>query len=611
MIKSENEDFLSFMMIKSSFFFKSAYSTIILVILNCILFIITEFYGGSGDIFNLIKMGAKVGALIWDGEYFRLVASLFLHMGIAHLLFNMFFLILFGPFIEKGWGSSKLLFIYISSGLIGNLLSLKYSHSISTGSSGAVLGVIGALLVFLIINKKSIEKNFFLLTMSFLFIFVIFTAYSTFFLKGIDNMAHIGGFLWGILTGIYFSVSQFADSNPGKHFKFLTFLLLFIISVYLLATGLEPQQWIIRKNYQYLGNENYLKENFNMAISFYEKSLSFDDNDKDTLRALGVAYIQAGQLKKGIFLWEKLLKCNPDDSNVRKNLARIYIILADNENNEGFKDLAEALYEKAIKLDFRNSLPYIALGDIYFGKGDYKKGFDKYKHALALDKQNRELFMKLKEKYSELLMIEAYPVKFQFATEREYSKKAYVINKEGERILLTSGNYEKALDLFHNAIEIDESYAIPYLNIARILLVIERYEESEDYIRKSLSLERKNWECYFYIGKLEIINRNYSEAKKQFNNSVLIKPDYAPGYAGLAECYFMNDELDKAEQYTKKALKLDPNNPHFHLLLADIAKAARKNKIYFNEVTMALAISKSISNTNLENYILKKLKYSN
>ena len=152
----------------------------------------------------MLEHGAMyVPLMIAQGEYYRLFTSMFLHFGFDHLLNNMVTLVLSGWNLEIEIGKIKLLLIYILSGLGGNILSAWWDiqtgeYAVSAGASGAIFGLIGALLYVAIRNRGRIGD----ISGKGIIFMIILSLYYGFTSTGVDNMAHIGGVLSGFLLSI-------------------------------------------------------------------------------------------------------------------------------------------------------------------------------------------------------------------------------------------------------------------------------------------------------------------------------------------------------------------------------------------------------------------------
>jgi len=158
----------------------------------------------QGGIFNfgaingevLQRLGASLPYPVDRKEPWRLVTAIFLHGSILHILFNMWVLMDIGPQIEELYGSARYLFIYVVTGIGGYVLSSAFWH-FSVGGSGALLGLIGVLLA-LTMGRRSSGMQ---MLRGQLIRWLIYIAVWGLLFPGIDNMAHLGGFLSGFALG--------------------------------------------------------------------------------------------------------------------------------------------------------------------------------------------------------------------------------------------------------------------------------------------------------------------------------------------------------------------------------------------------------------------------
>lgn len=130
-------------------------------------------------------------------ELYRLITSVFLHASIIHLACNMYSLYILGPQLESFFGKVKYSIIFIGSGIIGNLLSLLFlkDYTVSVGASGAIFGLLGALLYFGYHYRVYLSG----VMRSQVVPVIILNLIIGFSLSGINNAAHIGGLVGGLL----------------------------------------------------------------------------------------------------------------------------------------------------------------------------------------------------------------------------------------------------------------------------------------------------------------------------------------------------------------------------------------------------------------------------
>lgn len=172
---------------------KVPYITYFLIILNCIFFFVPLILGQYS---NIIDEFCVHGPSIRAGQYYRLITGIFLHGSIFHLFFNCYALYVIGSQIESFLGKFKYILIYLFSGLCGSLLSVTLGGGIaSIGASGAIFGLMGAMCYFGYYYRVYLGN---VLT-SQLIPLIILNLGLGFIMSGVDNYAHIGGLIGGII----------------------------------------------------------------------------------------------------------------------------------------------------------------------------------------------------------------------------------------------------------------------------------------------------------------------------------------------------------------------------------------------------------------------------
>jgi rhomboid protease GluP len=159
------------------------------------------------DSLMVLLWGANYGPLTLSGQWWRLITSMFLHFGIIHIGFNMYVLWQIGHFVEKLVGNIGLLVLYMVSGIGASIASLAWHPNvISAGASGAVFGVCGALLGFIVLRRDTIPRDVIKGLRSSLVMFVIYNVVFGMVVPQIDMAAHLGGFGVGIVCGAALSL---------------------------------------------------------------------------------------------------------------------------------------------------------------------------------------------------------------------------------------------------------------------------------------------------------------------------------------------------------------------------------------------------------------------
>jgi rhomboid protease GluP len=185
--------------------------TYILIALNIAFYVYTSVVGG--DFLNtsgamILQYGQVNGFVIYNGWYWQLFTSLFIHASIAHLAGNMLFLLIFGLRGEELFSLPEYLSIYFLGGLTGNLLSLVFLplDVPSVGASGAIFAMFGACTIY---ARRSISQSI---------VGALIYAFFLLFLSSgpnVNDLAHIGGLVAGLLIGYVLAIKR----KPGTAYK--------------------------------------------------------------------------------------------------------------------------------------------------------------------------------------------------------------------------------------------------------------------------------------------------------------------------------------------------------------------------------------------------------
>jgi len=220
--------FIELMTPKAGFFMSP------IIIIFCVLVYVSMVASGvhfmEPTIESLVGWGANFTTLTYQGQYWRLISNCFLHIGMIHLLFNMYALLYIGLLLEPIIGKWKLGLAFILTGISGSLVSLAWHDMIlSAGASGAIFGLYGLYIALLITNLIDKESK-----KGILVSILIFVGYNLLFglRGGIDNAAHIGGLFSGLLLGFSFYPIL---SNPQAKLKGL--LIPLVLMVFILSCG--------------------------------------------------------------------------------------------------------------------------------------------------------------------------------------------------------------------------------------------------------------------------------------------------------------------------------------------------------------------------------------
>lgn len=400
--------------------FKCLSFVLILVIFICFLFELPHIEAGlllpvNGDALSML--GANFGPrTISEKEYWRLITYGFLHSNILHLLLNSYAIWGFGPMAETAMGRKTFFFIYLFSGIVGGLASiLSDPLRTSVGASASICGVLGAF-IFISWFKRERDESTVKLghkELSLLMVFLLYSLFLGFTSNFVDNAAHIGGFLAGVLSAALLTIKHKSQANALRANNAFVVLLLSIcpilgaIDAQRLNNNPVVDEYLLRQE----GAKLAMKEELMQAIGKFDEALKvipdepfalqgrgealmklerFEEakKDFDTIlakdpkhkgalfdRSLALNYL--GRYQEGLADVDSLVKIDPNQSMVYNN--RAWFRLNDFNNSESLK-AAMTDVEKSIKLNKNNHASYDTRGMIYLMLGDYDKAtadFDK------------------------------------------------------------------------------------------------------------------------------------------------------------------------------------------------------------------------------------------
>lgn len=197
------------------------FTTILILMVNVGLFIATELYSQSvGQPRALLMFGGKYGPAIWQyRQYWRLVTAGFLHGGILHIAMNSWVLYDLGAQVEQVYGTARFLVIYFVGTVAGFYLSARMNQGLSIGSSAGIMGLIGAMIAFGVVNRTSVGRNI----RGFYVRWAIYGMALGFIVSGIDNWAHIGGIAGGFAIAYVAGTPVRASRSSDSVWKVIAF----------------------------------------------------------------------------------------------------------------------------------------------------------------------------------------------------------------------------------------------------------------------------------------------------------------------------------------------------------------------------------------------------
>ena len=311
--------------------------TYVFILIQVAMFIWLELNGGSTNTATLIRYGAKFNPLIYQGEWWRFITPIFLHIGFLHVAMNTLALYYIGIAVEQIYGNIRFLFIYLFAGATGFIASFLFSSSLSAGASGAIFGGFGALLFF-----GAIYPRLFYRTMGInLFVVLAINLAFGFSATGIDNAGHIGGLVGGFLAaGVVFFPKQ----------KKLLLQILFFLMAAAAVWGSLTYGFSQSVRAKDIGSNLILAQNYLDNRQYNEAYTVLQETEKNSPKPTAQLYfllsfseIKKGMLPKAKDHLEQAITLKPNFDEAYYNLALIYL-----EKNNFVQ--AKKYAEKAAKL---------------------------------------------------------------------------------------------------------------------------------------------------------------------------------------------------------------------------------------------------------------------
>jgi rhomboid protease GluP len=278
-----------------------------------------------------MKWGANWGPLSLTTQPWRILTSNYVHIGIIHIGFNMWCLLNLGTLAQRIFDRSTYLLIYTATGIAGSIASLWWHPAVvGAGASGAIFGLAGALIAALYLGKLPIPKEAIQSTMKSL---LMFAAYNLFFglSRGIDNAAHVGGLVSGLVLGAFLSKHLTGPAEARQQWRNLAF----VVSVVLLTTGMYYVRYQ-HKEFTAIANpsdyfeqyekamDSFRQKDYANAVNACLKMVQSNPSSSEAHFLLGVAYTTTENPNSAIPQFQEALRLNPKYSEAAAGLAEAY-----------------------------------------------------------------------------------------------------------------------------------------------------------------------------------------------------------------------------------------------------------------------------------------------
>jgi membrane associated rhomboid family serine protease/Flp pilus assembly protein TadD len=325
-----------------------------------------------------IAFGADFGPLTLNGQWWRLVTSMFVHFGIVHIGLNMWCLWNLGRAAEQLMGRFAYVLAYFVSGIFASIASV-YWHPMAAGAgaSGAIFGMAGVLVSYVYLKKTPSHLQ---INSRMLGSLGTFIAYNLAFgaLPGISNAAHIGGLVMGLAFGALLPASSAPESARRSRLSLVVaFSVIALVGSAIaakkLAAGVSDLSSI-----QHLLATGKSDE----ALAQLQQLTAHEPDLAPGQELLAKVYLSKSKYPEAIAAMQKAYEADPENVTYHKELGGIYFQL-------GELDEALAFFQKLTQQNPKEAFAHLGLGQAFFSKRNYESAIPEFRAALTLDPQMR------------------------------------------------------------------------------------------------------------------------------------------------------------------------------------------------------------------------------
>jgi rhomboid protease GluP len=324
---------------------------------------------------RVLQWGADYGPYTLNGQYWRLITSMFLHFGIIHIAGNMWCLWSLGRLAEKLLGSLTLFCVYLLTGIGASLLSLSWDPMrVSAGASGAIFGIAGVLITTLYFGKHNLQKEAVRRLLGYVVRFSLLNL--LFGLQGhIDNMAHAGGLVSGLLIGFFLARTFSSPAGERSAQRRMILGISALVLLVLFVPVVKAKQYAVEFD---KGQIAFNQQNYKAAIEHMQRYTSERPNDEYGHALLGASFQGEGRADDAVREYERGLAINPGNRYVQINLAELYVF-------QGKAEKALPFFRKNMQEVSSDAQAMSAYGNALKQTGDLAQAEDALRKSIQLD----------------------------------------------------------------------------------------------------------------------------------------------------------------------------------------------------------------------------------
>jgi rhomboid protease GluP len=340
-----------------------------------------------------VRLGANYGPYTLSGQWWRLLACVFIHGGLLHIAFNMWCLWNLGRLAESVYGHWTFAVVYLITSLSASLMSVAWHFPIavpSVGASGAIFGIAGALIASFYLGEFSMPRA---AMTGMLRSVATFVAYNLFFgavMAGTDNAAHVGGLLMGLLLG-----ALIAKVAPG-HDDFLRRAAVLLVGLVLVVGG---GVWLQRSRSYMLHGQNGVgllsQGRTDEGIAELQEAVRLRPDFAAAHAALARAYIAKHDFENAASEMRRVIALNPRSEDAYYRLGLIYL-------EQKLPAKAQDAFVQLVKIDPKSADGHAGLADALSGQYRNLDALEEYKRAAALDSGYQDVYYNMGEMQARL-----------------------------------------------------------------------------------------------------------------------------------------------------------------------------------------------------------------
>ena len=334
---------------------------------------------------QLVLWGGNFGPLTLSGQWWRLITYMFLHGGLMHIAFNMWCLWDLGKLSESLYGRWTFAAVYLLTGIAAGVASIAWNPGVlSVGASGAIFGLAGALISSFYLGEFSLPSFAIRGTLRSLVFFVGFNVLFGSMFSGVDNAAHAGGLVSGLILGALIARVAPEPNRPLQRVAVLAFVALLIV-----GGAFAVQRW--RGNYLAQFGYSALhppENNVDRVITDLQKKIQHSSQDASAHYALAHAYFVKGQFSEGEAELKRVLELQPQNSKAQMDLGAAYLSQAEAKQAQG-------VFTNLLAHNPNHVGAHVGLGMAFADQQDHQAAIVEYNKALQLDPKTRGVYYQM------------------------------------------------------------------------------------------------------------------------------------------------------------------------------------------------------------------------